>query len=353
MPDHHSQLQQPSGQPAKPSGLEARIFTMPERYRHGAEAKIHEPEKKMPQAPFELKTPTVPAPALPPKSAPLKKKHSGTKIILMVGVVVLILLSLGGYFLVTRVEDGEEVAPGFSLGEVVDEVAEVEQVQEVEEAPEEEEEEEPEEVADPFAVEVTPGTDSDSDGLSDTEERTVYNTNPRLPDSDADGFLDGNEVFHRYNPSATGTLLEEGIVVRETATVGSLDYTFTFPAVWEASAEGDALVLDAQTGEGFRISAIEKDSDQTLALWVAQNVVLADSLTGVTKNGLPLIQSENQLMAYVDLGSAVLVVKYDTGTKGRVDYLQTMQMMLNSVEVVEAVQDVKAVEAVDVGEEGV
>jgi hypothetical protein len=48
-----------------------------------------------------------------------------------------------------------------------------------------------------------------------------------------------------------------------------------------------------------------------------------------------MMSSENQLMTYVDLGSAVLIVEYDTGIKARVDYLQTMQMMLNSVEVVE------------------
>lgn len=319
------QLQQPAGQPSKPSGIEARIFTMPERYRHGAEGKIHEPEKKMPHAPLELKTPTIPAPALPPKPVQPKKKHSSTKIILMVGLVVLVLLSLGGYFLVTRVDEVEEE-------EVVEKVEEASPVGRARPRVDEIEEEEPEEVADPFAVEVRPGTDSDSDGLSDTEERTIYDTNPRLPDSDADGFLDGNEVFHRYNPAATGTLLEAGLVVLETATIaGSLDYTFTFPSVWEASAEGDELVLDAQTGEGFRISSVVKDSGQTLSSWVEENVELEDSLTGVTKNGFALIQSENQLMAYVDLGAALLIVKYDTGTKGRVDYLQTMQMMLNSV----------------------
>ena len=51
-----------------------------------------------------------------------------------------------------------------------------------------------------------PGTDTDSDGLTDLEESLIYQTNPRLPDTDRDGFLDGNEVFHLYNPNGEGKL---------------------------------------------------------------------------------------------------------------------------------------------------
>ncbi len=307
---------------------------MPERYRHGAEGKQHEPEKKVVQAPIELKTPTVPAPALPPKPAVPKKKRSSTKIILIAGVVVLLVLGVGGYFLVK------------SVGNKVEEVVQVDEVVEVVPEPEPEPQPEPEpgpepEAVDPFAIEVSPGTDSDSDGLSDTEEKTVYGTNPRLPDSDADGFLDGNEVFHRYNPASTGTLLEAGVVVLETATVGtseSIDYTFTYPGVWDASADGDVLVLDAQTGEGFRISSVTKNPEETLEAWVKNMTTLEDPLVGTTKNGLVMLSSQNQLMTYVDLGFAVLVMEYDTGTKARVNYLQTMQMMLNSVEVKEVAE---------------
>ena len=28
----------------------------------------------------------------------------------------------------------------------------------------------------------------------------IYDTNPSLPDTDGDGFLDGDEVKHGYNP---------------------------------------------------------------------------------------------------------------------------------------------------------
>lgn len=47
--------------------------------------------------------------------------------------------------------------------------------------------------------------DSDGDGLADIVE-TVYQTDPNDPDSDDDGFLDGEEIEHGYNPLGEGEL---------------------------------------------------------------------------------------------------------------------------------------------------
>jgi hypothetical protein len=67
----------------------------------------------------------------------------------------------------------------------------------------------------PPAAPVLPpgGLDSDSDGLTDVEE-PLYGTDVRNPDADSDGFLDGNEVFHLYNPAARSSvrLLDSGLV---------------------------------------------------------------------------------------------------------------------------------------------
>ncbi|MDD3285128.1 MAG: hypothetical protein PHG95_00590 [Patescibacteria group bacterium] len=48
--------------------------------------------------------------------------------------------------------------------------------------------------------------DSDFDGLSDYEELRVYGTNPLNPDTDGDGYNDGDEVKNGYNPKGSGTL---------------------------------------------------------------------------------------------------------------------------------------------------
>lgn len=42
--------------------------------------------------------------------------------------------------------------------------------------------------------------DSDSDGLTDYEERDIYKTDPNKNDTDGDGFSDGIEIRNGYNP---------------------------------------------------------------------------------------------------------------------------------------------------------
>lgn len=53
---------------------------------------------------------------------------------------------------------------------------------------------------------IAPSTalDSDSDGLTDIQETTIYKTDPFNADTDGDSFLDGNEVKSGYNPLGTG-----------------------------------------------------------------------------------------------------------------------------------------------------
>lgn len=50
--------------------------------------------------------------------------------------------------------------------------------------------------------------DSDQDGLFDRDEIKVYQTNPLLADTDKDGYNDGSEVKNGYNPAGPGKLYE-------------------------------------------------------------------------------------------------------------------------------------------------
>ncbi len=52
-------------------------------------------------------------------------------------------------------------------------------------------------------AERTAGTislDSDKDGVTDFDEKTIYNTDPLIADSDSDGFTDGSEILSGFNP---------------------------------------------------------------------------------------------------------------------------------------------------------
>ena len=53
----------------------------------------------------------------------------------------------------------------------------------------------------PLAIDLT--HDADEDGLSDTDE-SYWNTDFQNPDTDGDGFMDGEEVSSRHNPTVAG-----------------------------------------------------------------------------------------------------------------------------------------------------
>ena len=48
--------------------------------------------------------------------------------------------------------------------------------------------------------------DSDKDGLTGNQEIHIYQTDPNNPDTDNDGYLDGDEVRGGYNPNGEGKL---------------------------------------------------------------------------------------------------------------------------------------------------
>jgi len=321
-----------------PADAGVRIFTMPEKYRHGAHVGMHQPQAPVAPPPVvEVKTPAPPVPSkAPPKAVlpPTKKNTSHTKKLLMIGGVFVFLLALAGYLVVLSTKPAPEQQQVVQTTRPTPET-QVEPEEVPETPPVEEEEPEVEEVPEVFPVETIPGVDSDSDGLTDVEETEVYGTHPKLPDTDSDGFLDGNEVFHRYNPAGTapGTLFESGLVKEYVGAYQETSYQFYLPSVWKVNDTDDIFVLEVPTGEGFLIGFQAKQADQALKDWVSENTILEDGIVGSTKNGLGLVQAENQLTAYVDLGTGVMIFTYDTGIKTRIDYLQSFQMMLNSVTV--------------------
>ncbi len=61
-------------------------------------------------------------------------------------------------------------------------------------------------VENPIASAPAEPVDTDDDGLSDQDEITIWGTDPSNPDTDGDGFLDGQEVESGYNPLGEGAL---------------------------------------------------------------------------------------------------------------------------------------------------
>jgi hypothetical protein len=134
------------------------------------------------------------------------------------------------------------------------------------------------------------------------------------------------------------------------ARAGEANFELNYPTIWDIELTDEELILDATTGEGFRLTYHQKEPRQPLDEWVELWLDLEDETSGVTKNGLVLIQTQDQLTNYIDLGYAVLEFTYDTGIKTRVDYLQTYQMMLNSIRIVSEAELEELEEGVEVVE---
>ncbi|MEK7632479.1 MAG: hypothetical protein AAB473_01675 [Patescibacteria group bacterium] len=180
----------------------------------------------------------------------------------------------------------------------------------------------------------TQSKDSDSDGLTDIEER-MYGTDYRNPDSDGDTFLDGNEVFHRYDPNglSPSTLLDTGAVKMFSDT--TLPFTVFYPTSWKASVDAATRTVTFKTPNLASVIVTwgTKEKDLTVEDWVLKNVKDADITTlkaSYTKEGYYTLRSKDDLVAYLDLGTAVYTMTYSLNGSTEISYIQTFAMMVNS-----------------------
>ena len=314
--------------------IDARIFTMPEEYRHkpvepGWAKSLEMGKKPMPVPPVSLKLPPK-----PPTSAGKKSLPTTTKWLLVSGGVFILILGILAAVTYLGVEKSSPVAYEQPTPRPVSDPSTKQSPPQTKEETDTQKEETQEiKTQDPFAGDLYPGRDVDSDGLSDIEE-TLYGTNVRLPDTDADGFLDGNEVFHGYHPNgpAPFTLLDAGLVE-----VFEQDPFFLFyPIAWNVKQTDaqNSIVFTATTGETITVFLEQKDSEQSLSDWFkAQDMERTNTESMTTKGGYPAVTTQDGMVTAIDLGGQVMTLQYVVISKNSVDYLQTVQMMVNSVRV--------------------
>lgn len=181
------------------------------------------------------------------------------------------------------------------------------------------------------------GLDSDSDGLSDVEE-AVLGTDAHNPDTDTDGFLDGNEVFHLYNPAARapGRLLDSGLVKTFS---GSAGWSLYIPQAWEGSLEtSDGAHASIRTGreEVFTMSIEANPSNLPIDSWLLQATSSTDAATSTlraitTKGGLRGFLSGDRMTAAFGWETQVFVLRYELRGQAFVNLRTFFEMMMNSL----------------------
>lgn len=184
------------------------------------------------------------------------------------------------------------------------------------------------------------GLDLDSDGLSDLEEQ-LYGTDPRNPDTDGDGYLDGNEVYHLYDPltKAPSRLIDSKRVTIFSAPAG---WSLFVPASWTMkldAPDGAKATIDTGHGETFVLTVQNNPNKLDVLDWyLAKNPGVLSSATRAirTKGGMEGILSEDRFSAFFPWGDKIFSIQYNMDGQAYINYRTTFEMMLNSLKLVGA-----------------
>jgi len=190
------------------------------------------------------------------------------------------------------------------------------------------------------------GIDSDSDGLTDVEEMSIYGTDPHNIDTDGDTFNDGNEVTHLYDPTTKApSLVKNDAKIMTVVTNKTEGYSVLAPTAWlssETGAESDKLFISAPTGEIFEVLVTPKPADQSLVEWylsMSPGASANDVLRFKTLQGYDALRSPDRLTTYVDPGNGNLyTLTYSYDDKTTLEFRATYEAFVQSFVLGEAAQ---------------
>ncbi len=178
--------------------------------------------------------------------------------------------------------------------------------------------------------------DTDGDALTDVEE-ALYDTDKLSDDTDRDGYTDGHELKHLYNPigiepdSLLGSFLVQKFINDQ------YRYVVLYPTKWFANpADLTNREVSFLTGTEEKIVITVKDNPQSLDVrqWVAQELNVAPSQLGteLTKKNVQGIKSPDGLSYYIASPDRryIYELHYDIGNLQQANFKQTFLMMFRS-----------------------
>lgn len=273
---------------------------------------------------------------LPPEFLPKEEKPKNFLWLIIVGVVVLVALGgVGAYFYL--VKKNVPVAPPSA--------AEPPPVEPLPPAPLV-----PESISEPV-LPPTPAPppnppvlqaapDSDGDGLTDDEE-VIYKTNPQNPDTDADNFIDGNEVFKLYSPIAGGVaqIADSGLV--KFFTNDKQNYSVLYPIVFGLdlidATSTMKIAFTVATGERFVITILENDdhlSPLNYYLNAHPEVPITSIGAASSRGGFSGVRSPDSLETILAVNGQLYSFVYEVGNNITKRFSATYNMIINSIRLV-------------------
>jgi len=185
-----------------------------------------------------------------------------------------------------------------------------------------------------IAPNISSSSDSDNDGLTDTEE-SVFGTEINNPDSDTDSIPDGQEILALMDPlTKSDKIATSGII--DIYSNPTFAYSFFHPASWLARAipetNNQEVLLITNTGEFFSVTVEnnpEKLSPRDWYLRQSPNID-PDLLFETIVNDQPAIWSQDYLTIYISKGDKIYLLSYMLGTVQKANFKTTFEMIINS-----------------------
>jgi len=180
------------------------------------------------------------------------------------------------------------------------------------------------------AIELVTGTDSDTDGLTNSEE-TLLGSDPNNTDSDNDGFADGSEVANGYDPAIAGATLAASVNMK-TERIGTV--LFAMPSTWKRNP-GPAGTTVVYTGTPASINVemgTYAGANSLLGWLIAQNpgTGVADYTSGDNMNGAEVVYSKNKLNAWILMENTVYTLRYSTNGADTLDFGMLFEYLIKS-----------------------
>lgn len=179
----------------------------------------------------------------------------------------------------------------------------------------------------------TIGLDTDNDGLTDLEEQ-IYHTSSTKPDTDGDGYNDGEEVMGAYDPAAKVKRIWEAAT---TAVYRNQDYGYSviYPKTWPTrSVDNGQELFFTETSTNEFIDVLVQNNPLSLSAinwYLRQNPgVNANLLSSITVANTPAVQTADGLVTYVSLGTKLYIISYHIGVGKEANFLATYKMFLKT-----------------------
>jgi hypothetical protein len=185
---------------------------------------------------------------------------------------------------------------------------------------------------------IPPAPDRDRDTMPDIEE-ALYGTKPGISDTDRDGFLDGQELAHAYNPLEKNSdkIIESGLV--KVYNNPTYRYSVLYPASWKVVPLGGSdqeMTFVSDNKEFIEVAIMDNPDALTAIDWYLNQIPaeLAGKAERIWANNFMGIKSLDGLNFYLTPNSGdknfIYQISYMAGSHTHISFPITFQMMIRT-----------------------